>query len=175
MGAKNPSRVGGAFERECAKELSLWLTDQTDKTQLIRSVSSGGWTHRKTNQVGDLAPNGPAGRVFRERVGVECKKRQEFSWEHVFSRESPALAEWWLKHYNECTPANLVPMLIWRKNRQKVLAGFDPQHINLGMLPTSTPTVRITWHNYPEIVLFPLATMFQTLTPPEFYQRFLLR
>lgn len=115
------SRKGGAFERRCAKSLSLWLTHGEDKGQLIRSVSSGGWKYRRVRQVGDLAPNGPAGEEFRLVYGVECKNRQSFRWQHLWTSGDPPLIQWWRKHAGECADAGLVPVMFYKRNYQPLL------------------------------------------------------
>lgn len=125
---------GGAFERLCGRELSSWLTDGEDDSQLIRSVSSGGWARRKVRQVGDLAPNGEAGLAFRLVFGVECKNRQEFEWRHVWTSDDPALFVWWRKHIDECAEADLVPIIMFKRNYEPILIGF-PQALPVGDWP----------------------------------------
>jgi len=126
MGHSNPSEKGGAFERRCGRDLSLWLTGGADRSQLIRSQSSGGWKYRNVNHVGDLAPNGPAGEEFRSVFGVECKDREEFEWRHLWTSANPALCKWWLKHQGECAEHNLAPMLLLKRNREPLLVVLPP-------------------------------------------------
>ena len=121
------STKGGAFERLCGREISLWLTGGKDDTQLIRSVSSGGWARRKVRQVGDLAPNGPEGEAFRLVFGVECKNREEFKWQHLWTSEEPKLLQWWIKHAAECDDAGLMPMLIYKRNYQPGLVVYPTE------------------------------------------------
>lgn len=120
--SQNPSRKGGAFERECARLLSLWLTADRDRNQLIRSVSSGGWEYRNVRQVGDLAPNGPQGAAFRRVYGVECKNRESWAWRHLWTAEDGGeVIRWWRKHRDECDGAGLVPLMMLTKNYQPLL------------------------------------------------------
>jgi Holliday junction resolvase len=109
-------RKGGAYEREIAKKLSLWLTNGKEKNELIRSVSSGGWKFKQKRQVGDLAPNGPHGAAFRDVFGVECKNRESFLWQHYWTSKDPELFKWWKKIMEESNEANLLPLIIYRKN-----------------------------------------------------------
>lgn len=122
------SRKGGRYEREIAKQLSLWLTNDDSNSELIRSVSSGGWKFRKNRQVGDLAPNGPKGDEFRSLFGIECKNREDFSWKHYWTSEDPQLFKWWRQVAEECEDAELIPMLIYRKNYVPDLIGLEEDY-----------------------------------------------
>lgn len=115
---------GNWNEWETARAISLWLTEGKDKTQLIRSVMSGGHVGlRKAaeNQVGDLAPNGPIGKEFRKRFGVECKHTADQpEWWHLLTckkLESWETYKWWIKIQRECEQHRLEPLLIMRRNR----------------------------------------------------------
>lgn len=128
------STKGGAFERRCAKMLSLYLTaDETD-AELIRSVSSGGWARRKVRQVGDLAPNGEAGLEFRLVYGVECKNRQSWEWRHFWTSDDPPLVQWWRKHRGECEEAGLVPLMIFTRNYEPLYLMY-PADLDRGIWP----------------------------------------
>lgn len=144
----NSSAKGGAFERKVGRMLSAWLTRGEDDAQLIRSVSSGGWSRRKVLQVGDLAPNGPRGEEFRRVFGVECKHRDEFEWRHVFTSGAPALMEWWEKHAAECVAATLCPLIVYRKNHHPLLVGAPSGAISRALIGTDLPawpTLTVTW------------------------------
>jgi hypothetical protein len=114
---------GNWNEWETARAISNWLTDKADKTQLIRSVQSGGNIKLRDAalyQVGDLAPNGPKGEVFRRHFGVECKNYQKDpEWWHAFTCAPGKwiVAQWWNKIVNECVPHRLSPLLIMKRNR----------------------------------------------------------
>lgn len=150
---------GSAFERQVAKELSLWLTGGKDGKQLIRSVLSGGWsagrqtTQEGWRQVGDLAPNGPTGEEFRKRYAVECKHRRDIDLYGIWTR-SDAIVEWWDKLKKECgevrTPQPVpTPILIFRANSRPIMVGTTP---------TLASYLRINnaaWFRGIEIAIFP--------------------
>ncbi len=138
-----PSHKGGAFERKVAKQLSLWITKGEDNSQLIRSVSSGGWKYRKSSQVGDLAPNGEEGERFRALFSIECKKRQEFDWKHVFTSDNPGMLQWWIKHATEAAEHELVPMIVWQKNYHRQLVGLPPYIVCEAL--GGGRSIKITW------------------------------
>lgn len=122
---------GSAFEREVAKELSLWLTAGTDNKQLIRSVLSGGWNTGQSKegwrQIGDLAPNGPEGERFRARYAVECKHRRDIDLYGIWTR-ADAIVEWWSKLQSECATVqpSPIPLLVFRANSRPIMAGTTP-------------------------------------------------
>lgn len=125
---------GSSFEREVGKKLSLWLTAGTDATQLIRSVLSGGWSrgHKAPSgfrQVGDLAPNGPAGEEFRSKFAVECKHRRSIDLYGLWTKSDTAddLKGWWFKLCHDSEAAAVTPMLIWRQNGRPIMFGVPEQ------------------------------------------------
>lgn len=122
---------GNDFEWVIAKKLSLWLTGGKDKTQLVRSVLSGGSTPLKTDaarpeyQVGDLAPNGPQGEEFRRRFAVECKNYHlDPDWWHYFSYTKWVVEDWWKKILSEAMPYKLDPLLIMRRDNRPMVVGL---------------------------------------------------
>ena len=67
---------GNRFENLVGRTLSKWLKPG-DATQLIPTRLSGGWRADSWRQAGDLAPNGPAGEKFRNRIMIECKHHKK--------------------------------------------------------------------------------------------------
>lgn len=122
---------GNDFEWVTARALSLWLTGGEDKTQLIRSVQSGGHEGLRSisatkpqYQVGDLAPNGPQGEWFRDSFGIECKAyKGDPDWWHAITYENWIVEQWWHKINYECSEGGLrlQPLLIMRRNGRPVV------------------------------------------------------
>jgi hypothetical protein len=122
---------GSAFERQIAKALSLWITGGKDSTQLIRSVLSGGWTRGQKSEggfrhVGDLAPNGPAGEIFRRMFAVECKHNKKIDLYGLWTRsdDGSTLVGWWNKIVADSAEADVAPMLIFRSNCMPIMVGM---------------------------------------------------
>lgn len=169
-------KKGSAFEREVAKELSLWLTKGKDSKQLIRSVLSGGWTaHRRTSKekwrhAGDLAPNGPAGDIFREVVAVECKHYGTIDL-YTYWAESSLLNVWWKKITEEAHEADVSPMLVFRGNLRPTMVALDvgiwTQLMGVGAQPKAVLKARqsavhlTAWH----AVLMPLSDFVKCARP----------
>jgi len=118
---------GSAFERIIAKQLSRWLTDGKDATQLVRSVLSGGWGPRAARQAGDLAANGPEGERFRATFVVECKHRRgDLLWGLYTKTGTECIQGWWQKLEQEARSVQCVPLLIFRQNgRPTMLATYE--------------------------------------------------
>lgn len=131
-GGRHSKGKGSAFERQIARALSLWLTDDTDDKQLIRSVGSGGWVPRVTEHdeawrhVGDLAPNGPHGEWFRRRFAVECKHYRAIDLWALWTRAARpgTIHGWWKKIVKEASDAGLEPMLIFRANQLPIMVAM---------------------------------------------------
>lgn len=66
---------GGAFEREIAVELSLWLTCGESKDVLVRSEGSGArfTVTKNVGTPGDLMPKHPVAFQFCDQFVIECK------------------------------------------------------------------------------------------------------
>lgn len=82
MGLKNPKAKGSSFERDTARELSLWLSKGERPDLLRRTVLSGGqFTNfakrakygKSLGEAGDLGPNHPDAQVLTDKVVIECK------------------------------------------------------------------------------------------------------
>lgn len=126
---------GNEWEREVGRKLSSWLTDGESETELIRSMSSGGWVRRGYFQVGDLAPNGTAGAKFRLHFAIECKhqKPEEVDWWKIFSSEKYSFfVNEWQKLVTETQRANdkhginMEPLFIVKANFRPPVIGFYP-------------------------------------------------
>lgn len=155
-------RKGSAFERWAARQLSLWLTGGADYTQLIRSVSSGGWTAGRTSteawrNVGDLAPNGPAGERFRETFAVECKHHRRIDlWALWTHDDGGLLGQWWGKLQKEIAASprpSLRPLLVFRANRVPTMVATQAAVLTEWHLPGDVNVAAVAaW----DMVVFPL-------------------
>lgn len=157
---------GSAFERWVGAQLSLWLTGGTDKTQLIRSALSGGWAAGRSGDapwrhVGDLAPNGPLGDLFRQQFGVECKFHKTLDLWGLWRADGGQLIGWWDKIAKECAPTGLTPLLICKGNHLPVmvlttLLTRTRRRPEGWLLPALDRVVEISWHG---LMLFPFAEL----------------
>ncbi len=115
---------GNSFENKTGRGLSLWLTEDADKTQLIPSRLSGGWQDAAARHAGDLAANGPVGERFRQHFVVECKHRKtELLWT-MYNVLGENVQGWWVKLCGEATEFDLLPMLVCKQNHRPVLVGL---------------------------------------------------
>ena len=120
---KDSKGKGNSFEREIARELSLWWSKGKNKYVFSRSLSSGAWNtmHRTegvTAHVGDMESVDHIGRHFTNKVMVETKwykKEDSFLYEILLSKKIQILA-WWDKCEKEATDTLKIPMLIVKFN-----------------------------------------------------------
>lgn len=163
-------RKGSAFERTVGGMLSMWLTDGASKTQLVRSVLSGGWSQREARHAGDLAANGPVGEKFRERYVVECKHHRHIELLHMWTRTAgDCLPGWWAKLREECKPG-LLPMLVFRANGMPVMVAVSWQEMRHAEF-TRSPEAWTT-AIFPEVDM--MVSSFEDFiahVPPEFVLR----
>lgn len=149
----NGKRKGSGFERLVAKELSLYLTGGASKTELIRSVLSGGWSPGQQEgegwrQVGDLAPNGPVGEQFRSRYAVECKHQRKISLYDFWTKSSKdSLPGWWAKLVKDSLEARVKPMLIFRSNAMPIMVGMHDEDVPMGIVSSEAVYAKITPFN----------------------------
>lgn len=111
-------RVGGAFERKIAKDLSQALYGTPDK--LWRTKSSGS----RVEQPGDIGP--VQSNVFFPYV-IECKRVQKWSLDDFFKDKNNLIIQWWNKLLDDRdlageTYKNYNPLLIITKNYFPILA-----------------------------------------------------
>jgi len=134
-------RKGSAYERDRARALSLWLTDGKSSTELIRSVSSGGWQSRADRQAGDLAANGEVGAQFRDVFVVECKHRDADLFYRI--RQNPSednLQGWWKKTAAEALRSDAVPMVLFKQQRRVDMVCLP---VDFGLHYAAGPYLRI--------------------------------
>jgi hypothetical protein len=109
----NSKKKGNGFELLIAKKLTEWWGETFSRTPC-----SGGWhkKHEEGKRVrGDLiCPNSFP-------FMIECKKREEWSFDNVFSSKFVPL-KWYkkLKEELEADDSDQIPMLIFTKNRLSV-------------------------------------------------------
>jgi len=119
------SLKGGAFERQTAKTLSLWLSNGSDKDLLWRTASSGGRasTGKATTGFGDLGidKDHPDARRFLKLFCVECKNYKTVSITKAFFNEKNDLWKWWDQAVTQAKGAGCCPMLIAKGDRQPTL------------------------------------------------------
>lgn len=137
--AKNSKAIGNNFERETAKRLSLWLTNNKDDDVCWRDLGSGSrHTQRKkvgkeTKRQGDFVATDLNYQWFFDSVCVDSKSYQEFN--PLFINEknikSNSIFKQWLKLLDESE--NKIPMMVVKIRDRKT-----PEFI---MLPT--------WVNFP--------------------------
>lgn len=140
---KSSAQKGGAYERELAKKLSLWISAGVRDDLLWRSVGSGGhWTKisKKAQLVketqsestfkdhaGDLTYIHKDGKPFIDAVGIESKRRNNPQTEkfllNIASKKS--LSEWWNTHLGICKNLDRAAMLVSKENLHPAILVTD--------------------------------------------------
>ena len=149
-GLKNPKSKGSSFERDTAKELSLWLSKGERPDLLRRTVLSGGqFTNfakrakygKSLGEAGDLGPNHPDAHVLTDRVVIECKHWKVIDFYQVFWKKGllwDALA----KVKGEGDSLNKSWMLIAKQNNRPTLIFFPAPTARIIL----RPRLVFPWH-----------------------------
>lgn len=123
---KKSKRKGSSFELKIAKQLQEWWGDG----QFARSPGSGGWgrpQHREGfNAAGDVITTS---KTFP--WCVECKHQEGWTLDQLLLNEGCIIWSWWEQAKDEC-PAGLIPLLIFKKNRQEPLIMTSIDHYTQG-------------------------------------------
>jgi len=126
----NPKDIGTNFEREIAKEISLWLTNNQDNKIVWRTVTSGGWYTTENNksnnlsiptQAGDLTVINPTYSIFSDNLYIELKKRKNVSFWCIFNNEysKDSLLGIWEDTVDKSKKLEKFPVLIIRQTYNK--------------------------------------------------------
>lgn len=137
---------GNSYERECAKRLSLWLTDGKHDDRVWRSASSGGMATRRDDagkdpgaHVGDLVPSGELNSQFFEMFCVECKRPAKIDWDRYFKYQktaTPNIQTYWQQAIRQAASVGKIPMLMIRCNHGDDLIGIGTYLVEK-YIPTS--------------------------------------
>jgi hypothetical protein len=131
----NGKRKGGAFEREIAKTLSLWITHGKEKDLLHRSQSSGAEStiNKSKTHGGDLSlynhesKYAKDGQRFIRVICVECKHYKEGNFIREWYGKGSHMKKWWIKLCEEASRCSKYPMLIVRINNTSDMVFFQNQ------------------------------------------------
>jgi hypothetical protein len=123
---KNPKGKGNVFERDIAKVLSLWWSDEKDKYVFQRTQSSGAWSTLMKHdtslraQAGDITSIDERGRTFADKVFVEVKwyKKEDSIFYEALTGKRVQVLEWWKKCEGEAIDAGKQPVLIVKFNNR---------------------------------------------------------
>ena len=112
-------RKGSSFEREYAKKISLWLSNNKNADSVWRSSGSGSKatiTNSKI-QCGDLISVSEESKEFFDKFSVELKNYKAFDLFSIINKNF-LLIDWWNQCVNDAKRANKIPLLIFRINRK---------------------------------------------------------
>lgn len=136
---RNPKAKGNSFERSIAEQLSLWLTDKTEKRACWRSDTSGAaatvWAKKKEEaryvkaNAGDIkhiAERGlyPKLDAFFDEFVVECKHYREIDFYPPYNK---TLTNFFNACLREKAATGKKAVLILKANNRKILFCVDTQ------------------------------------------------
>jgi hypothetical protein len=143
---------GGAFEREIAKRLSLWITNGKSQDVFWRSAMSGGRAtvaRGKVRQAGDICAVAEEGNVFSEQWFIECKHVKKLGLDSFLISNRGPLAEFWKKACIEARKYGRDPLLICKQNGWPPIVITRPDHLSHICQPIVT-----THHALPRVCVY---------------------
>ena len=109
---KKSRRKGAGFELQAAKDFQAWW----GKGSFARSPSSGGWGQKPVRD--DFRACGDVITTAEDFPWViECKNQEGWTLDQLLLNEKCIIWSWW-KQVTEETSDGLIPMLVFKKNRQ---------------------------------------------------------
>lgn len=148
---KNPKAKGNSFERQVCVDLSLWLSNDTDKDWFNRGVTSGGrFTHseRKGSVLGDpgdVIAAKPQAYAFTDVFLVECKHRASIGLEQLFYHARGGfIGDTYAQAAAQALRSKRRPFVIAKQNNREPLLFVD--ELTAWSLSGASKRVQLTWH-----------------------------
>jgi hypothetical protein len=157
-------RKGKHREREFARELSRWWTNDKDPKAFRRTPLSGGWLMKHSQ--GDVVPVTPEAELFPFLTEVKDRKEiDEFDFADLLTNENCSVLKWW-KTLNETITNNprmnagKKRLMVLHKNRKDYCVIGIPELKFLEDRAGRFPYIKI-WTPFTEtLVVFPLDSLF---------------
>ncbi|MEE8114300.1 MAG: hypothetical protein V3T23_08085 [Nitrososphaerales archaeon] len=118
------SRKGGEWERQFARQLSLWWTNQVDDCVFYRLGGSGGAKRDKqgkTGSAGDIRYEKPKGKFLTDRYTFELKSYGDVTqdlWSVLVGNPTARVTEWWEHVLSDAAIYGRRSLLILRTNNR---------------------------------------------------------
>lgn len=124
MNMKNPAEKGHAFERKIAKDLSLWLSNNQEKSLLWRTPTSGAMAHKLPTaqarlvggDIGVLDSTSEIAVTFVSHFFCELKHYKVLDWSSFIIHDKGFIKTTWQKAHKEAAEHNRVPLVIMKQN-----------------------------------------------------------
>lgn len=116
------SRKGGEWERQFARQLSMWWTNGTDDCAFYRLGGSGGAKRDKqgkTGSAGDIRYDKPEGKELTDRYTFELKSYADVTqdlWSVLVGTPTARIEEWWEHVLSDAAIYGRRSLLILRTN-----------------------------------------------------------
>lgn len=118
------SRKGGEWERQFARQLSMWWTGNADDCVFYRLGGSGGAKRDKqgkTGSAGDIRYDKPEGKMFTDRYTFELKSYADITadmWSVLVGNPTARAVEWWEHLLSDAAIYGRRSLLILRTNNR---------------------------------------------------------
>jgi len=147
---KKPGRgkgKGSAFEREIAKDISLWLTEGERNDCIWRTAGSGAKSTvtGSDTMIGDLMAIRKEARKFFDEINVELKHYASLNFLEL-NNKGFKLLDWWCQITKDSERSRTIPLLIFRINHRGTWVAY-----RYPMLKYFKKGLRLLKNNYIQI------------------------
>lgn len=123
-------KKGSGFERDIAKQLTVWLTGVEKPYKYWRMPASGGLAtiHEECAELsGDIRAIAPDAEFLTDCFSIECKTGYPSTsfWQHFKQTKGFKIKAFWTQCCGDATKSGKRPMLIYRKKGNKPIVGID--------------------------------------------------
>ena len=167
---RKSAHKGAAYERHCAKELSLWLTEDSTEDAIWRSASSGGRATRQAADgdqpeahVGDLIPVMHEAQPFFHIFAVECKRVHALEWRKFLSAKNCNIRDYWQQAVDQAKVAKKKPFAMMREDNGADLIMVGKS----GVCGPFLPALSLYMHDGECVWCMPMETFFDNFRPSD--------
>ncbi len=133
------SRKGGEWERQFARQLSMWWTDNTDDCAFYRLGGSGGAKRDKqgkTGSAGDIRYDKPNGKALTDRYTFELKSYADVTqdlWSVLVGTPTARIEKWWEHVLHDAAIYGRRSLLILRTNGRAPIFLCDDMYLRINI------------------------------------------
>jgi len=132
---KKPGRgkgKGSAFEREIAKDISLWLTEGERNDCIWRTAGSGAKSTAtgSDTMIGDLMAIRKEARKFFDEINVELKHYADLNFLEL-NNKGFKIFDWWGQVTKDSKRSGTKPLLIFRINHRGTWVAYKEEILTL--------------------------------------------
>lgn len=169
---------GGNFERDIAKDLTVWLTGKEKPYMYWRMPGSGGLAtiHEECFDLsGDIRSIHPDAEFLTDHFSIECKTgypKTDF-WQHFKHLKHFAIKDFWSQCVHDAYQGRKKPMLIYRKKGRQIIIGlcgtsvFRLENLSDNLKTLAFISMRFDFEELPKVTFYDFKEFLKAVTPED--------